>query len=236
MKPGNIMLSDPLVKILDFGIAKLANQTTLTVAGASLGTAAYMSPEQAEGGAVDHRTDIWALGVVLFEMVTGERPFDVDSFAGWHWPPIPPRSGVHENCVPTLRSISRTASCGRCRSNPADRFQSMRDFVAALEAVRQPDDASTAGRVIAATRLAVDRRRRMLTQAVCEAFVDTLSVAAVTDRGVSATAAIEAERVPLRAARTSLRTRAAGADRQRVVAQRHGRRLGDDDEWRRPRR
>ena len=48
LKPGNIMLSEPLVKILDFGIAKLANQTTLTIHGASLGTAAYISPEQAD--------------------------------------------------------------------------------------------------------------------------------------------------------------------------------------------
>jgi serine/threonine protein kinase/tetratricopeptide (TPR) repeat protein len=177
LKPGNIMLSEPLVKILDFGIAKLANQTTLTMHGASLGTAAYMSPEQAAGGTVDHRTDIWALGVVLFEMVTGERPFDVDSFAGValaaHTAPIRrPRELRPDIPISLETSIVRALSL-----NPADRFQSMRDFVAALDAVRQPAETARAVLVIAGTRTP-ETGEGALTQAVCEAFADTLSVVA----------------------------------------------------------
>jgi serine/threonine-protein kinase len=62
-------------KIMDFGLAKMTGGTLLTQEGAAMGTIAYMSPEQARGKDVDHRTDIWSFGVVLFEMLTGKLPF-----------------------------------------------------------------------------------------------------------------------------------------------------------------
>jgi non-specific serine/threonine protein kinase len=79
IKSANIMIDEKVqVKIMDFGLAKLKGRTVITKEGTTMGTAAYMSPEQAQGVNVDHRTDLWSLGVVLYEMVTGKLPFRGD--------------------------------------------------------------------------------------------------------------------------------------------------------------
>lgn len=82
IKPSNIMLlKTEQVKIVDFGVAKVSDSSTLTQVGSSLGTPSYMSPEQIEGKDVDGRSDIFSLGVLFYEMVTGERPFRGENLA-----------------------------------------------------------------------------------------------------------------------------------------------------------
>ncbi len=82
IKPANVMLldqgSERLIKIMDFGLAQLAERSRLTDLDTTLGTMAYMSPEQTEGAGTDQRTDLWALGCVMYEMISGQLPFRGD--------------------------------------------------------------------------------------------------------------------------------------------------------------
>jgi len=111
LKPANIMLTKSGVKVLDFGLAKSTADPANTAPSVIMGTPAYMAPEQLEGKAVDARTDIYALGLVLAEMVTGKRPQDA------------------ENLPAALEPIVK-----RCLAkDPDDRWQSARDLKWALE-------------------------------------------------------------------------------------------------------
>jgi serine/threonine-protein kinase len=125
IKPGNIMLtSDGEVKVMDFGIARTATGDTLTQTAAVLGTASYLSPEQAQGEAVDGRSDIYSLGCVLYEMVTGRPPFTGDSPVAIAYKhvkddPVPP-SQINPDVPDDLEAVIMKSMA----KNPANRYQS----------------------------------------------------------------------------------------------------------------
>jgi len=146
LKPDNIFLVAKgarfdFVKILDFGIAKVASSETgrqLTKTGMIFGTPQYMSPEQAAGTGVDARTDIYSLGIIMYEMLCGHVPFEADTFMGvltkhLYEEPIPPRRLVPPVEIPQhveavlLKAIAK---------KPEKRYQSMGEFAEDLRAIR----------------------------------------------------------------------------------------------------
>lgn len=132
LKPGNLMLlPEGMLKILDFGLAK-ARDLTLTDPGHRPGTVAYMAPEQIRGEAVDPRTDLWALGAILYEMVTGKRPFGADhafsmAYAIAHEEPIAPAS-LRDDVSSALDQVVLRL----LRKQPGKRCQSASDFLETL--------------------------------------------------------------------------------------------------------
>jgi serine/threonine-protein kinase len=139
IKPGNIMITARgIVKLMDFGIAKSANDVQLTRPGTTMGSAYYMSPEQVRGGAIDGRSDIYSFGVMLYELLAGRKPFVSDSAfsllnAHLNETPAPPIQ-VNSAISPELNDVVLRAMA----KLPDERFQTAEQFLEALKAQRAP--------------------------------------------------------------------------------------------------
>lgn len=138
IKSSNIMITEKgQAKIMDFGIAKLAERTKITETATIMGTVAYMSPEQAFGEAVDQRTDLWSLGIVLYEMVTGQLPFKGE------YPQVVLNSILDKKPEPitSLRSgipLQFEAIVNRCLEKSAsERYQTAADLKADLKRLKR---------------------------------------------------------------------------------------------------
>jgi eukaryotic-like serine/threonine-protein kinase len=144
-KPHNVIVDDDWnAKVTDFGIAR-AGASEMTETGSIMGTAQYLSPEQAQGHAVTAASDLYSIGVMLYEMLTGRLPFDGDSavsIALKHLSePPPPMAQLRPDVNPALESVVM----GALAKDPAARWQSAEDFAAALEAARAQIEAGANG-------------------------------------------------------------------------------------------
>ena len=195
LKPGNVFLvkdrasASPTAKLLDFGLAKASApptgattamlrcpRRTLTVPGAMLGTVQYMAPEQLEGTAADARTDIFALGLVLYEMITGRKAFEAASQASLIAAILarepPPLSSLQPLTPPAVDRIVRTCLA----KHPDDRFQTARDLLRQLTWAR--DDDSGAAGVDAARPVGTRRSMRPHVVWAVVATIATMTAAA----------------------------------------------------------
>lgn len=137
INPSNIIVQENgTVKIIDFGLTKLLSGERLTQTGTAKGTVPYMSPEQAKGEVVDHLTDIWALGVVLYEMLTGEKPFNAEYDQAIiflilnHTPDSPQK--LNSEIPPDLVQVILKA----LQKRPENRYNTVSEMLTDLQAIR----------------------------------------------------------------------------------------------------
>jgi eukaryotic-like serine/threonine-protein kinase len=178
VKTDNLILTEEgHVKVTDFGLAKWTNSARITSQGSMLGTAAYMSPEQAQGVETDARSDVFSLGVVLFELATSKPPFEGLYPAAVVYDIIhTPTPSVLERRPDLPRPLEKIIHKAMAKS-PQERYQSMEDLLADLEALRDSiiSGSGNGPAILAAQRSSTRRRARLLASA---AVLGTLLVLA----------------------------------------------------------
>ncbi|HEX8247511.1 MAG TPA: protein kinase [Pyrinomonadaceae bacterium] len=169
IKPENIMIrSDGFVKVLDFGLAKLTEHTefqqsliSYTMQGVIIGTPAYMSPAQVSDYKVDHRTDLWSVGVVLFEMLTGENPFKAESRQATFQKILSEESPLVSELNGKLPVELDAILSKALEKDPDVSYQSASDLRADLKRVRREIDSSPSLRSASEPRANIDKKRRL---------------------------------------------------------------------------
>jgi eukaryotic-like serine/threonine-protein kinase len=152
VKPSNIMvMKGGIAKITDFGIARLPNSAVKTMTGLILGSPRYMSPEQVIGKAIDARSDIFSLGVVLYEALTGVAPFDGDNVNAIMYSTVnttPPPPSQHNRALPPMLDLIAAKAMAKLLE---DRYQSIKELSEDLREVRRQMDASRPAAALKAT-------------------------------------------------------------------------------------
>jgi len=158
IKPANIMIDKSrTVKVMDFGLAKATTSITqITQAGFIVGTPTYMSPEQAEGGEVDIRSDIYSLGIVFYLLLTGRPPFSADSPAAVIYQHLHARPVSPSKLNPEIPEAAEEITLCMIAKRPADRYQSASELLDDLLALREEVGASGDGSSISLRHAEVD--------------------------------------------------------------------------------
>jgi serine/threonine protein kinase/Tfp pilus assembly protein PilF len=160
IKPANILFSeDGEPKVIDFGLAKFLGQSILSRTGTTVGTIAYMSPEQAMGKKIDHRTDIWALGVILYEILAGENPFKGEYDQAMMYSIVNEDPEFISKIRPDVPLEVEKIIDRALNKNPEKRFQSMQEM---WEALRDSISDIETGKSKTASVFRLGKRQRRL--------------------------------------------------------------------------
>jgi serine/threonine protein kinase len=179
IKPANVIVTnDGVVKIVDFGLARLASKSEITRPEITMGTLSYISPEQLQGKQIDHRTDIWSFGVILYEMLTGELPFkgEIDQAIIYSILNEAPEPFKFTFAEQLKRIIQKSLE-----KNSEDRYQNMEEVISELQVVEketepiQLEKAKPSIAVLSFRNISDDEEQEYLCDGMAEEIINALT-------------------------------------------------------------